>query len=403
MASPVPAATGPAATAEAPFNPSTGVELLRAAVEATPSESPSPEPEAPAVAPEQAVESPSTQQTSPATTPEQSPEANWLLEKFNGDVNAASKWAVETNNRASQQAAALKAAGIDPQTLQPITPEPEPVPQTQPSVQIDDKAINDHAKHYLGQDNEAKRIAQTYGQNEIRIEQIATQSQTIERELTKAILLSELPDVANDAFRRSEVTDKIRELKLQLSDLKTEKRDLAQDQKGLAQQHREIADWYRGQVKDYLTKQETARQDEVRYKNETTYYQQQFAQAWPNALDKAITDHKIPSELHDDFKRFAKSEARAFVNGDGNPGYIEDVGAFVANVGKDFAALTDKSHRIRSAHYGALATQRATVPGPNGTAAVAPSAEQPVPQTIADLKNNARNRFAEGVRNMFGR
>jgi len=303
----------------------------------------------------------------------------------------------------------LKANGIDPVTLKPMTeqghPAEAPVPPEQPPVELDAAQIDQHVLRALDNDHQAVNLTSDFNRIDLRLKAIdgdsrqgiAGEATAVEQEIRTAELRLKIPEVAEDSFRKAEVTDQLRELRSKLSDLKAERRDLRAEKQDVVGRYSTLANRYREQIRGQLSEEVRGRQERAAFEAAASQHEQQFRQQWPNALEQAIKTHKIPTDLTDKFKVRARKEALAF------DGPIEDIPEFVESFAKEYSQELDTYHRAQSAVYGAQAIARASTPGPSGGAAVAPNTHSDaVPTSEADLMKQTNKRFDENFRAAVG-
>ena len=359
-------------------------------------------------APEQGQQAPPADTSSPAHTLE-SKDYKDFVERFGGgDPVKASRKALDDNTRMSEMARVLKERGIDPQTLQPVRqdqapPESPALPET--PVEFDPAQIDQRVRTFLAKDNDAETLSIDFNRIDLRLKAIdgdpkqgtAGEATAVEQEIRTAELRLKIPEVAEDSFRKAEVTDQLRELRSKLSDLKAERRDLRAEKQDVVGRYSTLANRYRGQIRGQLSEEVRGRQERAAFEAAASQHEQQFRQQWPNALEQAIKTHKIPADLTDKFKVRARKEALAF------DGPIEDIPEFVESFAKEYSQELDTYHRAQSAVYGAQAIARASTPGPSGGAAVAPNTHSDaVPTSEADLMKQTNKRFDENFRAAVG-
>ena len=354
------------------------------------------------------------QQVQPADTSSPAPnydskEFKNFLARYGGDPEKAAKAFFDTDTRASEMARVLKANGIDPVTLKPTTeqghPAEAPVPPEQPPVELDAAQIDQHVLRALDNDHQAVNLTSDFNRIDLRLKAIegdsrqgiAGEATAVEQEIRTAELRLKIPEVAEDSFRKAEVTDQLRELRSKLSDLKAERRDLRAEKQDVVGRYSTLANRYREQIRGQLSEEVRGRQERAAFEAAASQHEQQFRQQWPNALEQAVKTHKIPTDLVDKFKVRARKEALAF------DGPIEDIPEFVESFAKEYSQELDTYHRAQSAVYGAQAIARASTPGPSGGAAVAPNTHSDaVPTSEADLMKQTNKRFDENFRAAVG-
>jgi len=328
-----------------------------------------------------------------------------VQEIFGTDPKRAAEAILATNNRAAAMAGKLKELGLDPKTLQPLPQATVTAAQAPPAppAPVDPKAIDAEISARLDNDPAFVSLVQTWITGDAHLKEISTQKASLASEVAKINLALSIPEIQADEFKRDQYALQLSQkeqtlLRLQLDESITEAK-----QERLNAAASRFTEKYRSEVAQDFKSEATQRQNEA----DLAQYQQelyaQYSTSWPLAVEKAIADVKIPTELVEDFKEDAKVAALAHLQNTDSP--IDDVYAFVGARAKVMMDRMDKFHRMQSATYGAQAAARTAV-ATASTPSLIPSPTVPNPPPTPgrpQLADAAFERALENEANLIAR
>jgi hypothetical protein len=208
-------------------------------------------------------------------------------------------------------------------------------------------------------------------ESDSRRKAISSEAFNLEREVQKISLALELPQVKADQFAADQYAQDLQNKRTALLQLKLEDNVLEAKQERLNSTAARFTERARTAVSQHYAAESQKQREEV----ELAQYQREayaeYSTSWPLALDRAVADAKVPTELVEDFKEDAKMAALAFLQNSDRP--IEDVYAFTANRAKVLMDRLDRFHRMQSASYGAQAAARSSLATVSTPAIASPS------------------------------
>jgi hypothetical protein len=301
-----------------------------------------------------------------------------IQEKYNGDVAAA-------------LASLVPAAQPE---IAPSVSEPEPDFTAElPPAHASPQEILDITKSVLDRDPDVRAMVAKYNDLAPKLQQTRDAIAALPAKIAKLEGQLELPMVQADEFLKRDISQQIANLKAEETrlgglELQYEAKLEREEAKYNAKAESVRSD-ITSRVDTSLGARRQAATDQLRL----AHYTKVFARDWPIAVDRAITQHKIPAAQLKDFRTQAKNAA-----------YIseEDIDPFKFADGfaRDYMERYDSYHRAKSAEYARLKTDATANPvAPSTPGAVAPS-ESPTPLSITDLVANRKNALKQGFRNL---
>jgi len=366
-------------------------ELLRSGAPASEGTAAEPPPETqsqpetpPEAQPDQTVaakgeESPSV--TSPPSVEDESVKRYESM--YGGDRVAAAKAALETNTRAAQMATKLRELGFDPKTGQPLSGAVERrTEQTSPPL-ADERTVQGHVNQILDSDPVFSGYVQEFVSNKGLIEGVSKERSEVERSLNQAKFALEIPQVKADPLEVDRYNSHIDRMETKLLQLDLKKSNLEGRQERLDVLATQRANLTKDAVHRELNAVLGEREERAAHESLVSEYRAEFAVAFPNAIDKAIKDFKIPQSEVDDFKADVRARALAAVALDTSDP-IEDVYGFVSSAAKVLMDRYDRYHRGKSAEY-AKAAQSRTATATSTAPPAAPVTQSSTPEQHKSL------------------
>jgi hypothetical protein len=323
-----------------------------------------------------------------------------------GNVEAALAKALKDNNRLAalyrENPDAFQPGGpADPTQLPPedidLFQEPEPMPAELQEIEIDPAAVNEAINQRVYQDPNATGLIQAYMGNKARLEGnqqtgevgLNSQIQTLGNQINYESMKAKDPSLATDELQKGENQANLLRMQTEMGLLRQEQSRLLSENRDLDSQFRE----YRAAIAQDVEASFTEQAEEEAY---TTYEQQVEADeerrvltAWPDAIKRVVTELQLPPEQIEDFSNDAIRAYQA-ATADGET-VIEDLGAFLSQVGQETMARLDRYHRVRAGQYATGAAARAATPspptGPPG-APPPPEAQTPTPEQAMEAANH---------------
>lgn len=388
-AAPAPSTPSPEPGAAAPPAPAPAAPTAAAPAAPAPAVPGSTDPAAPAgsTPAQPAPGSPPAAPTGPITIDINalSPEARRFLEMKGGDVNRALADALDYNNRlgsrggqappASQPAA--PAPGTQPATPAPAAPGAAPqVPPAAAPQPSEDEVVAGLVTQALDSDQESVALVQQYTTAEQELIEIAKAAGTkpgerytdgVDRDIAFYRRRLEEPDVKADEFTRSEITEKLRDLRTTRADIQDRVRSLT-----------ETRDAYNARARHHEQRVRSHRTEEQRRQDRDASIEshaQALTAAWQPGIDRAVTRHGINPNMATAFGK--RAWERALANNEHGI-TVDNLDTYLDSVATDLKAEWDEAHRARSAEYARGAQQRADSPTPAPPAA--PSAQPQAPR-----------------------
>jgi hypothetical protein len=317
-----------------------------------------------------------------------------------GNVEAALAKALKDNNRLAalyrENPDAFQPGGpADPSQLPPdvdeveLFQEPEASPLELPEVEIDPSAVLDAVNQRVYSDPNATGLIQAYMTNKARLDGnpqsgeqgLNRQIEELNQKVNYESMKMNDPDLASDDLQKGEIESRLMRMQTQLGLLQQERSRLQFENQNLDAQFRS----YRGAIEQQVQQEFIERAEEEAY---TTYEQQveaaeerRIITEWPGAIQRVVQELKLPPEQIEDFSQDAL-RAYAATTADGET-VVEDLNAFLRQVGEETVARLDRYHRLRAGQYAHGAATRAATPspptGPPG-AAPPPEAQSPSPE-----------------------
>lgn len=395
MASPV--VTPPAYDASAQI---TALGAALAGVEPAP---PAPAPEVAPVAPGNAgvtdPVAPPEQLASPAPVPDQpgtagstpqepqalslenlSPEAKRALEMAGGSVDKALAKHISDNNRLAEIGKAAKAgdwtrvaalvgqesapvAGVAPVPVVEPPKAPEPPAVTLNPAEIE-QYVAQQLPDVLGRDQvRSALITQFNTEIQPQLAAAAAAVPRLEQEIQIARMRLEIPEIAADAYRSSELRTEIREKSSDLRNAKEDKRYFENEKVRLDREFRARESELADAVRNHITTQKTAEQRRLSQAQSVEHAAQELQSAWEPTLAAACRTHNIPDQLVESFKERMKDRALASLES-GKALNVAALPQFIGEGAAKFMTDLDTAHRVKSGVYATQAAQRAAQPAP---------------------------------------
>jgi hypothetical protein len=292
-----------------------------------------------------------------------------------------------------------RAGAWTPQAPSPYQPSGAP-PAAEPPLpvqHIHPELIETQARTLLDQDQTARSLLQRG--MEIRNEWaelrgdakagVAGKIPALTHEIDRIQAQLDLPEVKEDSLKVQDLNMKLiqkqgellrhenraQSLKLDYNDVSARYRD----------RHAEATDYVRGQHQQAYDEYSSQQQEQAEFNDAADT----IIRVWPGAVQRAVAEFKIGADQVPDFQTYAKLHAN------NAPDEIEDIEGFVRARAQEFAAISDRAHRARSAAFGQMATNRANamvgVPPGNGQAPAPAAPNQPPTFSSDPLRDVQRN------------
>lgn len=338
---------------------------FKAEVESAPAEAPSesptpveakPEPATPA---DEASNAPKVE--APALTPQEKTARENLLAKFNGDEEAAAKWAWENNNRSAELARKVKeleeklATGSNPEQAETLPETHAPQPAA-PAFDLD--AV---VRQAVEQDAQSTQLVQEWSANTERLKALSSECDTHRNEVQTLQAWLKLDEIKNDEFRTSQIQGKlvIEEARLARAEAAVERIESRNERLNSAYVQRTSA--FRDHFSRQVSEQQQTQQAQKEYDSNVARYATELEQAWKPTLSKVVQANNILGSLA---PKFAKQVHVAAVAQLESGLRVEQLEAFMDSQAKEFLSTLDEYHRAQSGVYAAQAKARATQPAP---------------------------------------
>lgn len=307
-------------------------------------------------------------------SPLDDPTVKKALDFYQGDIKAAAEGFLSTNTRAAQMAAKLKELGIDPNTLAQVAPQ-RAVEQTQQVQELTPEFVTTEVNRLLDSDPNFNSLVQAYGANDTRLSQINAENKELDDKVARATLALSIPEIKNDAFKADEYLRELTSARAEKLRLQLETSILEGKQERLNAAARTRSEAARTAVTQHFGAQAQKAREEAELLTSRAQAKEEFATAWPQAVDRAIKDHSIPADLVEDFREETKIAALAHLAREGaDP--INDVNSFVGSRAKILMERYERYHRVKSADYAKAAIARtavATSPAPGAPGQAKPA------------------------------
>lgn len=305
------------------------------------------------------------------TTPEPTSFEKWVA-KY-GDPNKAADAAWEANNRLATMARELeelKASKAQPATNAEATVE-QPAVQPAPSAEVapvtvapeqveqwvNQQCVTDPA--VLAWDSKVRSNNERLNvlNDPASPESVAAAAKEIE----KLQYWLQLPQVAENEFEKATYQASLANMRAEYQARRLEAQSLDLENRDLRADYAARQNYYRTQITQHYESQARSQREQQEYQTQVTRHAAELEKAWPQALARAIKEHKIPESEVEDFKTDLRNIALASLEAGIR---VEDLDGFMDREAKRLNERLDRAHRTKAAEYARLAEKRAAQPAP---------------------------------------